>query len=77
MPRKSKRYTATTMPVGIGCGSTSRLVVGALPPVKGGRKCGGLMNRVTLSRLEESLGHEGFECAKCGRRIKRVPKEQV
>ncbi len=37
--------------------------------------CRGVLRRVTLSRLEEGLGHEGFDCDKCGRRLKYVPTE--
>lgn len=39
----------------------------------GALKCTGVMWRLTLSRLEEGLGHEGFACDKCGRRVKYVP----
>ena len=34
----------------------------------------GVMFRLTLSRLEEGLGHEGFQCDKCGERVKYVPE---
>lgn len=37
------------------------------------RGCKGTLWRITLSRLEERLGHEGFKCAKCMRRVKYVP----
>jgi hypothetical protein len=36
-------------------------------------KCRGVMTRINLSRLEEGLLHEGFECASCHRRVKYVP----
>ncbi len=31
--------------------------------------------RVSLSRLEEGLGHEAFRCEKCDTTIKVIPKE--
>lgn len=71
-----KQMTVTREPVGINCGTGSGRVVGSIPPSSGGGKCGGLMARITLSRLEEGLGHEGFECQSCGRRVKYAPKEQ-
>jgi hypothetical protein len=37
-------------------------------------KCDGLLMRYTLSRLEEGLGHEGFECDRCRKRLKYVPQ---
>lgn len=40
-----------------------------------GLPCRGVLMRQTLSRLEEGLGHEGFKCDKCNRRVKYVPKE--
>lgn len=33
----------------------------------------GVLFRVDLSRLEEGLGHEGFECDRCRYRVKYVP----
>lgn len=38
--------------------------------------CRGLMWRVDLSRLEEALGHEGYECDSCGVRIKTIPDSE-
>lgn len=35
--------------------------------------CKGTLWRLSLSRLEEGLGHEGFCCEKCGRTVKYVP----
>lgn len=35
----------------------------------------GVLFRVTLSRLEEGLGHEGFRCDPCGYAVKYVPRE--
>lgn len=68
-------YIITRKPVGINCSSKKPAVVGALPASKGGPdKCPGVMFRVNLSRLEEGLGHEGFQCDKCGRKVKYVPK---
>lgn len=64
-------------PVGIGCSETAVRVVGSIPPAKGGGKCGGTMLRFTLSRIEEGLGHEGFECTRCHRRVKYVPPGPV
>lgn len=52
---------AQNKPVGINCGKS---------------KCDGTMLRINLSRIEEGLGHEGFECSKCHRRAKFVPKEK-
>ncbi len=60
-------------PVGLNCGSGRGRVVGSVPPAPGGGKCSGIMHRIDLSRLEEGLGHEGFECCVCRRRVKRVP----
>lgn len=43
-------------------------------PVECGKnKCKGVMWRVTLSRLEEGLGHEGYQCNACKRTVKFVP----
>jgi len=53
------QYIVVRKPVGIKCTQP---------------KCGGLVVRVDLSRLEEGLGHEGFECRKCHRRVKYVPE---
>lgn len=36
--------------------------------------CRGIMWRVDLSRLEESLGHCGYRCDTCGARVKTVPQ---
>lgn len=36
----------------------------------------GIYMRVTLSRLEEGLGHAGYACDKCGHRIKYVPNNE-
>lgn len=58
---KVRPFIITHEPVNIGC-------------VK--RGCRGVMLRVTLSRLEEGLGHEGFACDHCGHRIKYVPKKE-
>lgn len=63
----------TNKPVGVNCGN--RLVIGGVPAAPGGnKKCQGLMARVTLSRLEEGLGHEGFVCTSCKRRVKYVAR---
>lgn len=69
-----KSMVVVHKPVGVACG-TGRTVHGGVPPAKGGGKCGGVMNRITLSRLEEGLGHEGFECTECHRRVKYVPSD--
>lgn len=50
-------------PVGINCAKCCK--VARRPP--------GVMVRINLSRLEEGLGHEGFQCGKCGERVKYVP----
>lgn len=55
---RNRRMVAQHRPVGITCGQ---------------RKCKGVMMRIDLSRLEEGLGHEGFECDICHRRVKYVP----
>jgi len=34
----------------------------------------GVLCRVTLSRLEEGLGHEGFKCNACDYALKYVPR---
>lgn len=49
-------FVIVRKPVGVACGG----------------KCRGVLFRVTLSRLEEGLGHEGFECDTCHRRVKYV-----
>lgn len=64
--------TIVREPVGVNCSSASGRVEGSIPPAKGGGKCRGVMGRITLSRLEEGLGHEGFECTSCHRRVKYV-----
>ena len=70
-------YTISKTPVGVNCSSTKSHVTGALSAAKGGPdKCPGVMMRLTLSRLEEGLGHEGFECDKCHRRVKYVPSKE-
>lgn len=60
---KSKPFHVTHKPVEVGC------------PVCAKNKKYGVMYRLTLSRLEEGLGHEGFECGSCGHRLKYVPKD--
>lgn len=65
------RMIAVRKPVGVNCGA-KRCVVGGIPPVEGGGMCQGVMSRIALSRLEEGLGHEGFECDKCHRRVKYI-----
>lgn len=68
------KTTITKKPVGVNCNAKKPAVVGALPAAPGGpEKCPGVMGRITLSRLEEGLGHEGFECGTCHRRVKYVP----
>jgi hypothetical protein len=37
----------------------------------------GVLFRVTLSRLEEGLGHEGFRCDPCGYAVKYVPPREA
>lgn len=39
------------------------------------KDCRGLMWRIDLSRLEEALGHCGYQCDTCGLRIKTVPQQ--
>jgi hypothetical protein len=71
-----KPFTIVRTPVGVNCSGHGHHVVGSIPPAKGATaKCMGVMFRLTLSRLEEGLGHEGFECDKCGRRVKYVPEQ--
>jgi len=65
----------TNKPVGVNCNAKKPAVVGALYSAPGGdNKCPGVMFRRDLSRIEEGLGHEGYMCDKCGRRVKYVPK---
>lgn len=66
------KVTITHKPVGIRCSTNAGNVVDAVPPAPGGGKCNGLMARISLSRLEEGLGHEGYECQKCKRRVKYI-----
>lgn len=67
-------YIITKVPVGVNCDAKKPAVVGALAAApRGPEGCRGVMSRVTLSRLEEGLGHEGFECDKCHRKVKYVP----
>lgn len=71
----SKPFTIVRTPVGVNCSGHGHHVVGSIPPAKGATpRCMGVMFRLTLSRLEEGLGHEGFQCDKCGRRVKYVPE---
>jgi hypothetical protein len=71
-----KPFTIVRTPVGVNCSGHGHHVAGSIPPAKGATpKCMGVMFRLTLSRLEEGLGHEGFQCDKCGRRVKYVPPE--
>ena len=58
-----KPFTIVRKPVGVGC-----------PACAKAKRLHGVMFRLTLSRLEEGLGHEGFQCDKCGERIKYVPE---
>ena len=64
------KYTITRKTVPIACGTS----LGDERLVRHPKSCGGVLARVTLSRLEEGLGHEGFRCDKCGRGVKRVPE---
>jgi hypothetical protein len=62
-------------PVGVNCSGQGPHVTGSIWPAKGATPmCRGVMGRITLSRLEEGLGHEGFKCDKCGRRVKYVAR---
>lgn len=72
-PPTKTRYIVVRKPVGVNCNGLT--VRGGIPSAAGGGKCGGVMMRKDLSRLEEGLGHEGFECNVCHRRVKYVPKE--
>lgn len=66
--------TIVRKPVGINCSSTRPIAGNLLLAAPGGNpKCPGVMSRIDLSRLEEGLGHEGFECSSCHRRVKYVP----
>jgi hypothetical protein len=73
-------YVATTESVGLTCSSMGSRIVGSIPPAPNPRvrrsKCGGLMQRLShgLSRLEQFLSHELFECSSCKRRVKMVPR---
>jgi hypothetical protein len=40
----------------------------------GRNRCKGILFRLTLSGIEEGLGHEGFECDTCHLRVKYVPQ---
>lgn len=60
---KTKPFVITRKPVELACPACAK------------NKKYGVMARVTLSRLEEGLGHEGFECYSCHYRLKYVPKE--
>lgn len=42
----------------------------------GKNQCRGILMRLTLSRIEEGLGHEGFQCDTCERRVKYVPRKE-
>lgn len=75
---KKKPMTVVRKPVGVCCSSQGPHVVGSIWPAKGATPmCRGVMGRITLSRIEEGLGHEGFECTACGRRVKYVPPGPV
>lgn len=56
-------YTITTKFVDVNCKACAKTLRG-------------VMCRLTLSRLEEGLGHEGFQCDKCGVKVKRVPAKE-
>lgn len=67
------KYIITHKPiVHVGCGA---LTV-THPMGKTVSKCNGVLMRQTLSRIEEGLGHEGFMCDACGRRVKYVPPKE-
>ena len=77
VPVIAKPMVIVREPVGVNCGSGLGRVVGSIPPAKGGGKCNGIMRRINLSRMEDGLGHEGFECDRCSRRVKFVPRDAV
>lgn len=62
-------------PVGVNCSNKTPRVVDSIPAPPGGGECRGVLARITLSRLEEGLLHEGYQCTDCHRRVKYVPKE--
>jgi hypothetical protein len=64
----------TTKPVSVACGTNGRGIVGQIPLTPGGGACAGVLLRITLSRIEEGLGQEGFLCDTCGRKVKYIPK---
>jgi len=71
----TKPFTIVNKLVGVNCSGHGHHVATSIPPAKGATpRCMGVMFRITISRLEEGLGHEGFECDKCGRRVKYVPE---
>lgn len=59
-----KPFKIVNKPVGVACPACA---MGKNEPGKG------VMFRIPLSRIEEGMGHEGFECDKCGERRKYVP----
>lgn len=73
------KYAITRKPiVHVACGASvvppvSRLISAVSRLASDNGRCRGTLLRVTLSRLEEGLGHEGFMCDMCGRRVKYVP----
>jgi hypothetical protein len=62
----TKSFTIVRKPVSVSCAAC----------IKYKRRPPGVMFRLTLSRLEEGLGHEGFECDKCGERVKYMPQKE-
>jgi len=76
-PPTKTRYVVVNKPVGVNCSGKNLAVVGSILPAKGVTpECRGVMLRKDLSLLEEDLGHEGFECDVCHRRVKYVPPKE-
>lgn len=72
---RSPKYYITHKPIERAtCGAAVTSTTSRLISTDG--KCRGVLMRQTLSRIEEGLGHEGFACDACGRRIKYVPPRE-
>lgn len=59
----------THVPVNAICGARPRI------PRQFGPKCDGVMFPVAVSRLEAGLGHQTYQCDRCGRQVKHVPRD--
>ncbi len=70
------RFVVTHKPIEhVACGASVTPTTSRMVATNG--KCRGVLMRQMLSRIEEALGHEGFACDACGRRVKYVPPKET